>query len=390
MWLLEAMVRQALERAHKAGFVPSAEQITNLEARHTAAASDSSSRILTVAGNSAEIEIKGVLTKSPSFMAMIFGGGNTTYAEIVTALAEAAADTSITDITLSIDSPGGSIDGLFDALAAIQSTNKPIKAVVLNMAASAAFAIASQADTIVATNQMSRVGSIGIAATFDIDPDTVTITSDAAPKKRPDVTTQEGQAMVKEELNAMHEIFVDAIANGRRTTMEKVNAEFGQGATVLAGEALKRGMIDGVERTSLHIVANSDSTTTAQKSGNNSEVGPMDINTLKASHPDVYQAAVKDGITQERDRATAHLTMGAASGDMKTAIAAVGDGAEMTATLQAKYMSAGMNRKDSADRQDDDTDASAADNANSDDDKGDSAEDVTALVEAQLGIEAEA
>ncbi len=113
----------------------------------------------------------------------------------------------------------------------------------------------------------------------------------------------------------------------------------------------------------------------------------MDLKTLQAQHPDVYTAAGQQGVDQERVRVTAHLTMGEASGDNKTAFAAIKDGSEMTATLQATYMTAGMNRNDVANRQDDDADANAGDNANASDDQ-DSGEDVASLVEARLGVEA--
>ncbi len=81
--------------------------------------------------------------------------------------------------------------------------------------------------------------------------------------------------------------------------------------------------------------------------------------------------------------------MGTASGDMKTALAAVEDGSDMSAKLQAQYMAAGMNRKDTADRQDDDDNASAADNASASDDNGDIADNVVSLVESKLGIKGE-
>ena len=73
--------------------------------------------------------------------------------------------------------------------------------------------------------------------------------------------------MVREELDAMHKIFVDSIAEGRSVTTEKVNAEFGQGGTLLAGEALKRGMIDAVAEPTLKVVE-STKTTTARSGGN--------------------------------------------------------------------------------------------------------------------------
>lgn len=385
-WLLESNVREAIELAIKTGVNPTAEQQALYQARVSALSSDAGSRVLTLAGNTAEVAIEGVITKSPNWLAMIFGGGNTVYSEITAALAQADANPEIDNIVLAIDSPGGHFDGLFDTIAAIQQTQKPTKAVISGLGASAAYALASQADTIEATNVAARIGSVGVAATFDVDENEITITSTNAPNKRPDVTTEEGVAMVREELDAMHQIFVEAIAEGRGSTVERVNAEFGRGGTLLANEALKRGMIDSVASPT---TSSTETQTTAQSGGDQPEKGPMDLNTLRTQHPDVYQAAVDAGRTEERDRVCAHLTMGEASGDMATAITAVNDGSGMTASLQAKYMAAGMNRQNVNDRQDDDDDANAGDNATASGDNGDNAEDVASKVEAALGISAE-
>ena len=207
------------------------------------------------------------------------------------------------------------------------------------------------------------------------------------------MSTEDGKAIVREELDALHEIFVDAIASGRDTTVEKVNADFGQGATLLAEEALKRGMIDTVADSSLAVVSSTDSTTTARKGGNQSEKGPMDLTTLKAQHPDVYAAAVQEGVTQERDRVGAHLTMGEASGDMKTAVGAINDGSVMTATLQAAYMAAGMNRQDISNRGEDESSAGAGDGVGAEDEQTQNAKAAASVLEsaaALCGVEMEA
>ena len=387
MWLLALAVKQAIEQAYHNGVLPTAEQQIAYEARYGLGEGGDFSRVLTMAGDVAEISVSGVITKSPSFIAMLFGGGNVTYPEIISALAEADKNPEVKRAELRIDSPGGHFDGLFDAIAAIQSFSKPLRAVVSNQAASAAYALASQADEIVATNRAARVGSIGIVGSFQVDDTAVDISSTNAPKKRPDPTTESGKAAIREELDAMHSLFVESIADGRSTSPEKVNAEYGQGATLLADEALKRGMIDAIAEAPLRVVKSTKSTTTARSGGNNPEIGPMDLNTLKAQHPDVYAAAVQEGVTNERDRVSAHLTMGEASGDMTTALAAVNDGSIMTASLQAKYMAAGMNRRDQQNRQDDDGQASAAaDGAQGEQGGEDAADQVLALVETQLGI----
>ena len=361
------------------------EQQADYEALRVAHVAGASSRALSIEGATASVAVRGLLTQSPDFFATLFGFGNTTYGEIIAALSEAESDSNVKNIILDIDSPGGQFDGLFDVISAIQSASKPIKAVISNLGASAAYAIASQAQEIVANNRAARIGSVGVVATFEVCDREVTITSSEAPKKRPDVTTEEGQAMVREELDALHELFVESIADGRKTTVKTINAEFGQGATLLAGEALQRGMIDAIAEPKLSVVR--ASTTTAQR-GNQPET-IMDLKTLKAQHPDVYSAAVQAGITQERDRVCAHLIMGETSGDTKTAFAAIKDGSEMTATLQATYLAAGMNKQDVDNRQADDTDATAGDKANAGSD-GSDAETVAHLVAKKFGVEVSA
>lgn len=389
MWLLETNVLRAMEHAQTIGITPTFEQQQNFEATHVTAFNDGGgSRLLTIAGDTAEVAVKGVLTKTPSFLAMIFGGGNTTYQEIISALAEADKNDSVTNAILRVDSPGGNFEGLFDTLEAINKFDKPITAVVSNMCASAAYAIASQTDKITASNHAALIGSIGVAADFKIDENTVTITSTNAPDKRPDVTTEEGKKTVIRQLDAMHDIFVEAIASGRHLMTDQINANFGQGITVLANEALKRGMIDAVTKPSLTNINKPKLETTAA-SGIKPEDKSMDLMTLKTSHPDVYNAAVQEGITNERDRVVAHLTMGEASGAMDTAVAAVKDGSNMSATLQATYMSAGMNRADTNARGADDNDAgNAADGAGNAADGADASDEVAALVENQLGVTA--
>lgn len=366
MWLLEPEVRARLEAALNSGAAPTAEQQAEYEARFFEdddSGSSRGSRILSTAGRSAEIQIAGVMTKKPDFLAMLFGGGNTTYPQIIDAIAQAEANAEVDDITLAIDSPGGAFDGLFDALAAIEAAKKPITAVISGVGASAAYAMASQANEIVATNRASRIGSIGVAAEFRVREDSVTITSTNAPRKRPDVQTDEGKAMVVEELDAMHDLFVDAIAKGRGVTPSEVNASFGQGATYLADKAMKRGMIDRVGAApALKVVGNAD-TTTARSGGNQPEAGSMDLNELKAKHPDVYAAAMQEGVSQERDRVVAHLNMGTQAGIMDTAVAAIKDGQGMTMTLQSEYMAAAMNKRDTDKRVADDSETAAADGA---------------------------
>ncbi len=342
MWFLEASVKRAIERATAQGFTPSAEQMTEFNARTSGA--------MTTAGSVAQINVVGVLTQSPSFMAMLFGGGNTTYTDIISALAEADADPNIETISMFVDSPGGAVHGLFEAIAAIEATRKPIQ-VTASMACSAAYAVAAAAGPIEATSVGSMFGSIGIVVSGHIDEHAIELTSTHAPRKRNDPTTTEGRKAIVEELDALHTLFVEAIATGRGTTPDNVNATFGEGGIILANEAKNRGMIDQIV---------TQKQTATGETGATNEAKAMNEQELLAQHPGVYAAVLNKGKMEERDRVGAHLKMGEASGDMKTAIEAVNAGSDMTATLTATYLAAGMSRRDISAREEDDSAAAAA------------------------------
>lgn len=346
MWLIEQSILNSMREARATGVKFTAEQVNAFQAADR-------SQVMAIAGSNAEIHVKGVLTNTPDMFAQWFGGGNTTYPSIIAALAEADANPDVKQIVMRFDSGGGSVNGMFDAIAAMQNTTKPIKGVVGSMACSAAYGLASQSDELVAHNRASTVGSVGVVVDAYIDKDQVSITSSNAPDKRPDISTAEGKATLVAQLDAYADLLDEAVAEGRNTTIKKVNADFGQGGTLLADDALKRGMIDSIGSTHTK-------TATANTGGKPQEARSMDQATLKAQHPGVYAAVKAEGQNEERDRAGAHLTLGAASGDMNTAIAAVKDGSAMTATLQATYMAAGMNRNDVTARQADDADAGAA------------------------------
>lgn len=107
-----------MQAARASGINFTADQLAAFNAQFQAA---DTSRVMSIAGNSAEIHVKGVLTNAPDIFAMWFGGGNTTNPEIISALAEADANPDVEQIVMRFDSGGGSINGMFDAIAAMQN-----------------------------------------------------------------------------------------------------------------------------------------------------------------------------------------------------------------------------------------------------------------------------
>ena len=370
MWLLEQATFDLMQAALIAGMSPTAEQQVEYEARAFGSDGDTP-RLLTVARDQAEISISGVLTQKPDFLAMLFGGGNATYSDIIAAVDAVEQDDAIKKITLRVDSPGGQFEGLFETLAAIEAAKTPIE-VIASKAASAAYAIVSKADKITAVNRASMFGNIGVVASLKLNDQVVEIASTAAPKKRPDVTTEAGKAVYREQVDALHELFAEAIATGRGTTVENVNTNFGQGATLLADEALKQGMIDGVADTPLRVVKKP----AVSGGGTQTKEKAMDLQELKAKHPELYSAVQQEGVTlgtaQERDRVGAFVVAGEQSGDMKTALTAIKDGSAMTTTLSTQFLMAAANRSDiNASEADAAAAAAAADGVETDDAEAD-------------------
>jgi ClpP class serine protease len=384
IWLINKDVLKAMESG--AASVSASERLAYIREREPSAAENL--RIYNEAGDRAQIVVEGVLTDKPDFLAMLFGGGNTTYGDIIAAIDAAERDPNIREIYMYIDSPGGTVAGMFDAMESMRTAQKPITVIGRNTVASAAYGLASQADRILSSNRATRFGSVGVAVEMHVSDERVTVTSTNAPRKRPDVRTDEGKQMVREELDATEALFVESIAQGRGIEKEKVLSDFGEGGMLLAEEAQKRGMIDGLQEPSSNV-----SQTTASSGGNKVEAINMDLNTLKAQHPDVFAEAVKLGEDKERARASDHLKLGAACGDIQIAISAIKDGKELSA-CQADYMAASMNRKDRENAQADDESVKAgAKNTPSEEPTGSEdkrGEEVAALVEQLTGVTQEA
>ena len=153
-----------------------------------------------------------------------------------------------------IDSPGGAVSGInafADQLAA-GAKKKPTTAYVSGTAASAAYWIASGAGELV-MDRTGMVGSIGVVAAVPVQvmPDAngdiwLDIVSTNAPNKRPDPMTEEGRSEIVATLDDIEKLFIADVARGRKTTAEKVIAEFGGGGVKVGAAAVRVGMADRV------------------------------------------------------------------------------------------------------------------------------------------------
>jgi ClpP class serine protease len=340
LWLLEPDTLRRLQNAQQHFGDPAA--ALKWEAEQAAAQAeqrDGLPQAMTVNGSTATISVDGVLTKRPDFWAKFFGGSNTTYSSIRTALAFAASSGDIGEIVFSIDSPGGSADGLIELLDNIahvrQSSGKKMRT-ISDQAQSAAYGIAAAVGNIEARHRGATFGSIGTAVAYYVSPNVVELTNTDSPDKRPNLSTPEGKAVVVRYLDQINHEFASAIAQGRGVPLERVTDGYGRGASMTAAEAKRLGLIDNIATTAPRAVPSSSK-------GQSMAEQQTDRAAL--------DAATQAGVTTERDRVLGHLTMGESSGDMSIALEAIRSGAGMTVELQARYMSAAMNRADRGKRQ---------------------------------------
>lgn len=178
----------------------------------------------------------------------------TYYEDIRAAIADFENDPTIGKIVFDINSPGGYVNGCAETAQMIADCSKPTEARVSYMAASGAYWLASQCDKIIATTKVASFGSIGVIT--DYWDETVhdekngykhiVITSTDAPNKYIDPATEKGYKEILSELDHIHYVFAEAVAEGRGVDIDTVNEKFGKGGILFADDALAAGMIDEI------------------------------------------------------------------------------------------------------------------------------------------------
>lgn len=179
------------------------------------------------------------------------------YDSIEQTFADALANHAVDSVVLSLDSPGGSVAGLFECVRrmreAAQTAGKPVVAYIDEQACSAAYALACVADEIV-TPETGMLGSIGVIATARSYAEAnraegmqvVVVTSG---KQKADLhsdlpITEEAIGRLKDRVNMLASLFFERVTERRNISVESVRA---LEAGVLYGQqAVDAGLADRV------------------------------------------------------------------------------------------------------------------------------------------------
>ncbi len=179
----------------------------------------------------------------------------TGYQYIEGALAAAMDDASVSRVVMDVDSYGGEAAGAFELSDTIRQMRgkKPMMALVNTAAYSAAYAVASAADSIVATPS-GGAGSIGVV-TMHVDFSKalkeagITVTHIYAGKHKVDGSpyrplTEEVRDSIQARIDKTYSVFVQRVSTNRGMTEKAVRDT--EARTYDAEDAMKLGLIDAV------------------------------------------------------------------------------------------------------------------------------------------------
>lgn len=223
---------------------PSIEALEAYRAKHV----PSSERLMR-RGAVAILDVQGPLFNRANIFTSI--SGVTSYDMLRRDLQAALDDPSVEAIVMRYDTPGGAVADVDELAKAIRAgkKSKPITAYVGNMAASAGYWLASQSTEVV-ISETAMLGSIGVRAAYqdtskaDEEKGVVEFISSQSPGKLTDLGSDEGRGRIQRTIDALADVFIATVADGRGVTPEDVIAKFGGGDVLIGSAAVAAGMAD--------------------------------------------------------------------------------------------------------------------------------------------------
>lgn len=252
-----AAILQVLARRSEGVVLSPAEvqEVVGADVDATAARVARDSAVARSGGGVAVLPVFGVIIHRSYEVSCMSGGGTTSLERFTKALRTALADPGVGSIVIDIDSPGGNVEGVTEAFAAIAAAEKPVVAVANSMAASAAYWLASAAQELV-VSPSAQVGSIGVYTMHEdhsreLEAAGIGVQVIKAGKFKAEglpvqPLSEEARAALQRSVNEYYEMFVRDVATGRGVKPAAVRDGFGEGRIVGAKEAVSLGMADRI------------------------------------------------------------------------------------------------------------------------------------------------
>ena len=202
------------------------------------------------------LSLEGVIMRRPGVIESMMGA--TSLDAFMASFRGAVENPDLDTIVMLINSPGGEVYGVPEAAAEIRAarSKKRIVAVAEDMAASAAYWLASQADEIVVTPS----GGVGAIECYHVHADMTAALEQAGvklevfaggPNRRALAEgvplTDEDRAHLQGQADAYYDLYVADVAKGRGVSVKDVTSGYGEGRYMLAKAAKAAGMADRID-----------------------------------------------------------------------------------------------------------------------------------------------
>lgn len=253
------------------------------------------------------IPIDGVISKKMNLLHETSGGVSTQL--LGRDFRAAVDDLRIKGIILSIDSPGGTVDGTFEFANIIFEARgkKPIVSFSDGVMASAAYLFAAATDRVFISGRTVQVGSIGVVSTH-IDKSEaekkagIKITEIVAGKYKRmtsehEPLTAEGRKVIEEMVDDVLSVFVSDISKFRGVSEENVVQNMANGRMFMGQKAIKAGLVDGIMTFDELVSKMAAGESPGFQITVNKEVEAMDITKafISEKHPEIAAALKAEG-----------------------------------------------------------------------------------------------
>jgi signal peptide peptidase SppA len=208
-----------------------------------------------IVNGTAIIPLVGILAKDD--WVKYYGGTSTR--QVARDFMEAMKNAAVKAIVLSIDSPGGTVDGTQSLAKLIYDSRgaKPITAIASGVVASAAYWIGSAADKLYLADDTTMAGSIGVIMThydwskYD-EKIGVAVTEIFAGKYKAvgsetKPLSDEDRDVLQDEVDYLYGIFVDGVAKNRGVDAATVLGSMADGRIFIGQQAVDAGLADGIK-----------------------------------------------------------------------------------------------------------------------------------------------
>jgi signal peptide peptidase SppA len=267
------------------------------------------------------LPVEGVIAKRANLFSQISGGVST---ELVARdIKDALADPAVHSIILTVDSPGGTVDGTQTLADIVGAATKPIVTLASGTMASAAYWIGSAANAAYIADSTTIVGSIGVVATHtDIsaaqEKDGIKTTEIFAGQYKRIASSyaplsKEGRQTMQDQVDYTYSLFVSAVAKNRGVSTDTVLQDMADGRIFIGQQAIDAGLVDGVSTLDALVqqLNQSRSSGTSPRSAGAAQQAkpiskgaemPITREQLAAEAPDVLAAVQAEGASAERAR----------------------------------------------------------------------------------------